>query len=218
MTMGDQSIIKVLIVDDHNMVRTGLATLIGGFDDFELVGEAANGREAVELCEQLRPDVVLMDLMMPEMSGSEATEIIRTANEHVQVVALTSFRERKIVQQALKAGAIGYLMKDSTVDELAEAIRAAHVGKPTLAWDVAQTLVGGDSEEAAPASQLTRRELEVLELMAEGMTNRQIAAQLAISRYTVNAHVSNVLSKLSVSSRTQAVAVALQRKLLGRTD
>ena len=187
------------------------------FDDLELVGEAGSGREAVRLCEQIQPDVVLMDLVMPEMDGATATRNIRECCPEVQVIALTSFKEQELVQGALEAGAIGYLLKNISADELADAIRAAHAGRPTLAPEATQALIQASraaSEPARPGFDLTDREHEVLELMVEGLTNPEIAGRLVVSRSTVKFHVSSILSKLEVSSRTEAVALALQEKIV----
>ncbi len=214
--MSEQRIIRVLIADDHRMVRKGLAILIEGTDDLALVGEASNGREAVRLCTELRPDVVLMDLIMPEMDGVEAIRIIHQTCAHVQVVALTSYKDDTLVQSALQAGAVGYLLKDASVDDLIAAIRAAHDGKPTLSLEAMQALLQGKTQPPPLGDDLTAREREVLAALVEGLTNRQIAIQLGISPYTVNAHVSSILSKLNASSRTEAVALALQHNLLSK--
>jgi len=208
--------IRVLLVDDHAVVRSGLGAFLLAFDDLELVGEASGGEEAVRLCPQVRPDVVLMDLVMPGMDGAAATRAIRQRCPHIQVIALTSFKEKELVQGALEAGAIGYLIKNVSADELADAIRAAYAGKPTLAPEAAQALIRAATEPPAPGYDLTNREREVLELMVEGLNNVGIAERLVVSRSTVKFHVSSILSKLGVASRTEAVALALQHDLVGR--
>ena len=213
MTANSSSRIRVLIVDDHAMVRRGLATFLKVFDDLEMVGEAASGQAAVLLCAQLRPDVVLMDMVMPDMDGAAATRLIRTQSPKIQVLVLTSFKEEILVQSALKAGAIGYLLKDVSADELAQAIRSAHAGRATLSPEAAQALVHAASQPPAPGIDLTEREREVLTLMVEGLNNRQIAAKLTVNPSTIKSHVSNILSKLGVVSRTEAVTLALRNKL-----
>jgi NarL family two-component system response regulator LiaR len=206
--------IRVLIVDDHAMVRRGLAAFLKAKPDLLLVGEAANGGEGITLCERLQPDVVLMDLMMPGMSGAEATKVISSRWPEVRVIALTSFGDKETVREALSAGALSYLLKNVSAEDLAEAIRAACGGRSTLAAEAVQALV--QSEPAAPAfnDELTPREREVLALMVKGLTNPEIAERLVVSRSTAKAHVSNVLAKLGVSNRAEAVALAVQRKLV----
>jgi two-component system, NarL family, response regulator LiaR len=208
--------ISVLIVDDHAVVRSGLGMFLTCYDDLELAGEAANGMAAVRLCAEVEPDVVLMDLVMPEMDGPRAIQEIRITYPHVQVVVLTSFRDEEMVQAALEAGAIGYLLKSVSADELADAIRAAYAGMPTLAPEATQALIHAATHppEPAPGHDLTAREREVLALMAGGLSNPDIAERLVVSRSTVKFHVSRVLSKLGVSSRIEAVALALQRHLV----
>jgi NarL family two-component system response regulator LiaR len=206
--------IRVLIVDDHAMVRRGLAVFLKARPDLQLVGEASGGGEAITLCEQLQPDVVLMDLMMPGMSGAEATRVIRGRWPEVRVIALTSFGDKELVREALAAGAISYLLKNVSAEDLAEAIRAACSGRSTLAAEAVQALVQLESTAPAAGDELTPREREVLGLMVKGLTNPEIADRLVVSRATAKAHVSNVLAKLGAANRAEAVAVALQRKLV----
>ena len=212
--MTETNLIRVMLVDDHAVVRSGLSAFLLAFDDLELVAEAGGGEEAVRLCEQFQPDVVLMDLVMPGMDGAAATRAIRERCPQIQIIALTSFKEKELVQGALEAGAIGYLLKNVTAGELADAIRAAHAGRPTLAPEAAQVLIQATREPPALGFDLTPREREVLALMVEGLSNPEIAARLVVSPSTAKFHVSNVLSKLGVSSRTEAVALALQHHLV----
>jgi NarL family two-component system response regulator LiaR len=203
-----------MLVDDHAMVRRGLATFLKVYDDLELAGEAASGQAAIQLCDTLHPDVVLMDMVMPDMDGAAATRMIRKQSPGIQVLALTSFKEGILVQSALQAGAIGYLLKDVSADELAQAIRAAHAGRSTLSPEAAQALVLATSQPPAPGLDLTGREREVLASMIEGLNNTQIAAKLNVSPSTVKSHVSNILSKLGVASRTEAVTLALRNRII----
>jgi NarL family two-component system response regulator LiaR len=214
--MTESSRIRVLIVDDHPAVRRGLAAFLLAFDDLELVGEADGGRAALERCATARPDVVLMDLVMPDTDGASATRAIRQAYPRTSVLALTSFHEGDLVQQALQAGAIGYLLKNISADELATAIRSAYVGRPTLAPEAAKVLIQQATGPAArgPGSDLSSREREVLALMVRGLNNPDIADELVIGRSTVKFHVSSILSKLGATSRTEAVALALQHRLI----
>ena len=216
--MTESTPIRVLLVDDHAVVRSGLSAFLLVFDDLELVGEAAGGEEAVRLCRRLEPDVVLMDLMMPGMNGVAATRAVREVCPQVQVIALTSFREEDLVQGVLEAGAISYLLKNVSADELANAVRAAHAGRPTLAPEAAQVLIRAARRPPALGYDLTNREKEVLALLVEGLTNSEIAERLVVGRSTVKFHVSNVLSKLAAASRTEAVALALQHKLVEPPD
>lgn len=213
--MTEPKLIRVMLVDDHAVVRSGLSTFLMTCDDMELVGEASSGEQALSLCPQVKPDVVLMDLVMPGMDGATATRKIREGCPDIQVIALTSFKEQELVQGALKAGAIGYLLKDISADELANAIRAAYAGKPTLAPEAAQALIQATRMTAEQVGfDLTEREKEVLALMVEGLNNNQIAERLVVSHSTAKFHVSSVLSKLGAASRTEAVATALKHKLV----
>jgi NarL family two-component system response regulator LiaR len=184
------------------------------FDDLELAGEADSGEAAIELCGKVLPDVILMDLMMADMDGATATRLIRQQYPKVQVVALTSFKEEQVVQNALHAGAIGYLLKDVSADELARAIRAAHAGRATLSPEAAQALVNAANQPPSPGRDLTERERVVLALMVEGLNNTQIAGRLVVSPSTIKSHVSNILSKLGVTSRTEAVTLALRNRIV----
>jgi two-component system, NarL family, response regulator LiaR len=219
--MNDTTPIRVMLVDDHAVVRSGLSAFLLAYDDFSLVGEASSGEQAVRVCEQVKPDVVLMDLVMGDragrsgMDGAAATRAIREKCPTVQVIALTSYKEQDLVQGALQAGAIGYLLKDVSADELAAAIRAAHAGRPTLAPEAAQVLIQAARSPAERLGfDLTEREREVLALMVLGLNNNQIAERLVISISTSKFHVSSILSKLGAATRTEAVALALQHKLV----
>jgi DNA-binding NarL/FixJ family response regulator len=207
--------IKILIVDDHSVVRQGLRMFLSLDPDLEVVGEASNGSEAIEEVEKLRPDVVLMDLLMPVMDGITATQIIRRDFSGSEVIALTSVLEDASVVNAVRAGAIGYLLKDTQADELCRAIKAAANGQVQLSPRAAERLM---REIRAPESpeKLTERETEVLRLLASGMANKEIAAEMHISETTVKTHVSNILMKLGVPSRTQAALYAVRIGLVSQ--
>jgi NarL family two-component system response regulator LiaR len=213
--MTETKLIRVMLVDDHAVVRSGLSTFLMTCDDMELVGEASSGEHALSLCTKAKPDVVLMDLVMPGIDGATATRKIKEQCPEIQVIALTSFKEQELVQGALQAGAIGYLLKDVSAEELANAIRAAYAGKPTLAPEAAQALIQAARMPAEKIGfDLTDREKEVLALMVEGLNNSQIADRLVVSKSTAKFHVSSILSKLNAASRTEAVAIALNHKLV----
>ncbi len=212
--MNDLQPVRVIIVDDHGMVRKGLMSYLNNQMDMTVVGEGRDGREAISLCEQLQPDVILMDLLMPEMGGVAAIHTIHQRWPKVQIIALTSFQEKELVQDALQAGAIGYLLKNVTGEELAQAICRAYAGKPTLAPEAVQALIQAHGEESTLGKDLTRRELEVLALLAKGYSNPDIAGRLVVSRATIKVHVANILSKLGVSNRAEAISLAIQHKLV----
>ncbi|HXD10911.1 MAG TPA: response regulator transcription factor [Anaerolineales bacterium] len=205
--------IRVMIVDDHLMVRRGLATFLKVFKDFKLVGEADSGESAVQLCVKLQPDVVLMDMVMQSMDGGAATRLIRKQCPSAQIIALTSFKDDILVKSALQAGAISYLLKGVSANELAQAIRAAHAGRSTISAEATEALIQAASQEERLGPDLTEREHEVLLLMVEGLNNTQIASKLTVSPSTIKSHVSSILAKLGVASRTEAVALALRHKL-----
>jgi NarL family two-component system response regulator LiaR len=216
--MTDQTPIRVMIVDDHPMVRDGLRVFLNVLQDMEFVAEASNGQDAVRLCTENEPDVILMDLKMPGMDGVEATQFIRRRHPRVQVIALTSFADEALVHKAMQAGAIGYLLKDVPAEELAEAIRNAYAGRPTLAPAAAQALIQATTPSMSLGHDLTPREREVLALLVEGMSNAQIADELTVSPATVNYHVGNILSKLGAANRTEAATLAIQHHLIAGPD
>jgi NarL family two-component system response regulator LiaR len=215
--------IRVLITDDQAIVRKGIQALLATETNVEVIGEAENGKEAIQLVEKLQPDVILMDLQMPEMGGIEAIGHITTSKPNARILVLTSFATDDKVFPAIKAGALGYLLKDSSPEELIQAIRQVHRGEsslhPTIARKVLQELSRPLAPEQSPTSEpLTEREVDVLRLVARGLGNQQIADQLVISEATVRTHVSNILSKLHLASRTQAALYALQKGLASLDD
>ncbi len=214
--MNPTETIKVLIIDDHAMVRRGLSTFLKVRPELELVGEGSSGEEALQLCQALQPDVVLMDLKMPGMDGVTATRTITEKHPNIRVIVLTSFHEEDLVRKALGAGAISYLLKNVSALELTKAIQSAHAGLSTLTREAMEALAHPASEASQDITvfDLTRRELEVLALMVEGLTNPDIAERLVVSRSTVKAHVSNILGKLTAANRSEAVSIALKHKLL----
>ncbi len=212
--MGEESTIRVLVADDHAILRGGLAAFLRAMEGMQLVGEAANGEEALRLARELQPDVVLMDIKMPVMDGVEATRAIRACCPRTQVVVLTSFVEDELVPHALEAGAIGYLLKNVSHQELAAAIRQAARGQSVLSPEATQALVEATVRKSPLIEALTPREMQVLALMAEGLTNLQIGQQLGITESTIKSHVSTIIAKLGVASRTEAVALALRHGLV----
>jgi NarL family two-component system response regulator LiaR len=206
--------IRVLIVDDHDMVRSGLTFFLQSFEDLQLVGEAANGTEAVKLCAEVQPDVVLMDLIMPEVDGITAIREIHDNFPDIRLIALTSFPEQNLVTEALKAGAIGYLLKNLSIDELADAIRSAKAGKPVITAEVLKILINPPTQPHALGYNLTKREREILKLLVEGSNNSEIANKLVVSRSTIKTHICNIFEKLGVSNRVGAVTTAIQNHLV----
>ena len=212
--MAKNKQIEIVMVDDHAVVRSGLGAVLMANDDLKLVGEGGNGQDGVNLCKKLKPDVVLMDLMMPIMDGVTAIRAIHDAQPDIKIIALTSFGERELVESALRAGATGYLLKTVSAAELVAAIKGAMEGRTSLSPEAAQALVQGLKNPKPETHDLTEREQEILALMVDGLPNHEIAEKLVVSQSTVKFHVSNILSKLEVSTRTEAVALALKNKMV----
>jgi len=206
--------IKVLIVDDHPLIRKGINTLLGIYDDIEVVGEAENGREALVMCEKCKPDIVLMDLIMPEVNGIEATREILKNWAYIKVVTLTSFLDKKLIEDSLKAGAIGYVLKNISGDNLVATIRDADKGKSTLSSEASDFLISNLKNPKVADYQLTGQEKNILACLVEGLSNKKIAQKLVLSLSTVKFHVSNILNKLGASSRAEAVSIAMKNKLV----
>jgi NarL family two-component system response regulator LiaR len=212
--MADPEVIRVLIVDDHALVRSGIRHYLYAFDWIEAAGEAENGAEAVEFCATHEVDVVLMDMMMPVMDGSEATRRIMSLNKPIAVIALTSFHEQNLVEDAVKAGATSYLLKNVSAEDLSDAIHEAHLGRSVLATEATEALMAATRKRPEIGFDLTARELEILTLVAQGYPNYKIADQLSITVRTVTFHLTNVFSKLGVRNRVEAVTFALEHHLI----
>jgi DNA-binding NarL/FixJ family response regulator len=207
--MSAEPVIRVLAVDDHPLVRKGIASILANESDMELVAEAGNGREAVEMFTELRPDVVLMDLRMPQMDGTEATRAIRQVDPEARIIALTSYDGDQDIYRALEAGVRGYMLKEMVHTEVVRAIRTVHSGKRLMPTEVAERL-----SEYFPQVALTPREVEVLGCVARGLANKEIAHQLGTANGTIKMHVQNILEKLGASDRTHAVTIAIERGIL----
>ena len=208
---ADSGPIRVVTVDDHEIMRGGVRFLLLAFDDLELVGEARRGDEAVRMCLELTPDVALVDMKMPGMDGIQTTAAIKNACPGVQVLILTSFHDRDLVHRSMQAGAVGYVLKDSSKEDLASAIRAAKAGQTTMAQEATEHLLSGSTDSDI---ELTSREHEVLALLAEGLTNKQIGKHLHISPFTARHHVSQLMKKLGAANRAAVAAIATERGLI----
>jgi two-component system, NarL family, response regulator LiaR len=212
--MRDSRPIRVMVVDDHPIVRRGVTFALTAFDDFEVTGEACSGEEALRNCSTNPPDVVLMDIVMPGMGGLAATRAISERHPGVKVVMLSSFAEPELVRTAVGAGAVGYLLKDMAIDELAQAIRNARMGQSTFSSDITRALISTPAQTELGLDELTDRQRDVLALVTQGLTNVEISERLYISLATVRYHVSNILSKLHAANRAEAAAIAVQQGLL----
>jgi NarL family two-component system response regulator LiaR len=213
--MNMEQKIRVMVVDDHLVVRHGFAVFLQSSEDLLHVGAASDGLEALQLCETLAPDVILMDMIMPNLNGVETIQIIRQRYPHIQIIALTSFTgDTQLVQSALHAGAAGFLSKDISIQELARAIRSVHQGTRVLSSEATHQLIHAPNQRSPESFNLSGRELEVLKLLALGLSNNEIAERLMISRSTIKFHVSSILGKLGATSRTEAVSIAHQHRLV----
>lgn len=207
--------IKVILIDDHAKVHLALSTLLRSITDIELVAQGSSGQEAIELCEEHDPDVIIMDVIMPEMNGVEATRIISEKFPSIKVIALSGFQDKDSIQTVLEAGAVGYVLKTSESTDIASTIRAAYQGNTVLSPDVLQTLLAPDMKKnPQKAYGLTRKEVLVLNYLTEGLTNPEIADAMTVSISTAKFHVSNILQKLNVGTRTEAVSLAVTQKLV----
>jgi NarL family two-component system response regulator LiaR len=215
--MAEQEPIRVMTVDDHEIMRGGIRFLLLAFDDLELVAEAHSGEDAIRVCGKAKPDVVLMDMKMAEMDGIATTKAIRRAYPDVHVLFLTGFHDKSLIQEAMHAGAVGYLLKDTSKEDLANAIRAAKSGRKTLSPEAANDLVSETGTQSDIGQDLTDREREVLVLLAQGLSNKQIAKQLHRSQFTVRHHVSQIISKLDAANRSEAAVIAVQNGLVDVT-
>lgn len=206
--------IKILIVDDHAMVRSGLRMFLLAFDDLELAGEATNGNDAVKLAEKVRPDVILMDLIMPGMDGLHATYELHKNFPEIKVIALTSFSDPQLIFDAIEAGVAGCLFKNTSANELANAIRAVKAGNTIFSPEVTQLIMNAGDKKNHPTFDLTSRELEVLQHMVSGKNNQEISQELTLSLSTIKFHVSNILSKMNAHNRGEAISIAIKHHLV----
>jgi NarL family two-component system response regulator LiaR len=213
-----ENIIKIMIVDDHTLVRDGLNLLLSTFDDIKVIALADGGKKVLSLCQREQPDVILMDMVMPEQDGPIVIERILKNYPEIKVIALTSFVEEDLVVRAIQSGAIGYLLKNVSADKLAEAIRSAHQGQSTIEAEAAKMLLHASYKPAQLGDDLTERERQVLTLLVDGMTNKEIANQLSLSHGTVRVYVSHILAKLGVGNRTEAATLALQNNLVPKKE
>ena len=213
--MNQPTLIRVMTVDDHQIFRSGIKFSLVAYDEIELVGEAHSGEESLELCDQLQPDVILMDMRMGGQDGISTTRAIKEKYPQIQILMLTTFHDKNLVKQAIKAGAVGYVLKGISTEELVDAIRSAARGQTTLSAEVTQVLIRDDSKPTEkPNYVITPRQEEVLVLLVEGLSNVEIAERLVISRHTARYYVSEILRKLNVSNRAEAVAVAIKEGLV----
>jgi NarL family two-component system response regulator LiaR len=212
--MADSKQIKVLIVDDHPVVRDGLKNMLLAFDDLILIGEAENGRAALAFCQQSTPDVIMMDIIMPDMDGIAATRAILEQFPGVKILILTTYPKDDLVQKALEAGAISYMLKNAPIDDLADAVRSAYAGRPTLAPEATVALIHAKTGPLKPGNDLSNREREVLALIVQGFSNDEIAKELVISPATARHHVSACIQKLGAANRAQAASLAVKHGLV----
>ena len=207
--MNQSSLIRIIVVDDHEVLREGILYLCLAAEDIDLVGEAANGQEALKLCDDLQPDIALIDLMMPDMDGIATIQVMREQYPEIKILVLTSFNSDSLINQALKEGAHGYILKSASTKDIITSIRLTYQGMSIISFDISNIISSKSSHLT-----LTPRQLEVLKLMAKGLTNAQIGKELSISLYTARFHVSEILSKLNVSNRAEAIGVAMKQHLI----
>jgi two-component system, NarL family, response regulator LiaR len=206
--------IRIAVIDDHMKIHLGIAAAVEAFDDLEVVAHGNSGREALELCAQYNPDIVLMDVIMPDMDGIQATQAIHERFPSIKVVALSSYQDEEGVRAMLQAGAVGYVLKTASIDDLAHTIRAANAGKIVFSPEIAQTLLKPPPSQSEPGFGLTQREREILQLLVQGLNNSEIAAALTISISTAKYHVSSIFTKLKVSNRVEAATLAKDKGLV----
>lgn len=209
-----KSLLRVIVADDHDIVRRGLFVTVDTFEDMVVIAQAATGHETIALCKQHCPDVLLLDLKLPDMAGVDVIRMLRSCGLPTTIIALTSYKEPDLIHSVLEAGATSYLLKNVTINQLASAIRDAHNGNPTLAPEVTKALIKRVTQPQPDDYDLTAREVEILRLLTDGLSNPEIASELVISRSTVKNHVSSIIAKLNVSSRTEAATKALKLSLI----